>query len=219
MQAEKKDRDGATVVYRNDPSTNCFGYPSIQFDSLPVEGGKPNGITIDWSLMVDELQMQDDDRLHIHLPGFTGGTNTFGIMGPAINAPPTAPVRGLFYAPNFESEFVKDDKESRADFGALVGIWGISCGTEGNLYMDRAKVDNLRTAEWDPTREMLKVVIKGRRFGPATGRHDGYTGHPGTGANTAWVDSTANLEKQGTAVPFSTTCRPWSTRARDPPAS
>jgi hypothetical protein len=66
------DATGATVVYRNDPSTNCFGFPSIQFDSLPVEGGKPNGITIDWSLMVDELQMQDDDRLHIHLPGFTG---------------------------------------------------------------------------------------------------------------------------------------------------
>jgi hypothetical protein len=72
MQQIGTDSSGSSVVYRNDPSTNCFGYPSIQFDSLPVEGGKPNGITIDWSLMVDELQMQDDDRLHIHLPGFTG---------------------------------------------------------------------------------------------------------------------------------------------------
>jgi hypothetical protein len=72
MQQVGTTSSGSTVVYRNDPSTNCFGYPSIQFDSLPVEGGKPNGITIDWSLMVDELQMQDDDRLHIHLPGFTG---------------------------------------------------------------------------------------------------------------------------------------------------
>jgi hypothetical protein len=70
------DSSGATVVFRNDPSTNCFGFPSIQFDSLPVEGGKPNGLTIDWSLMVDELQMQDDDRLHIHLPGFTGALAT-----------------------------------------------------------------------------------------------------------------------------------------------
>ena len=72
MQQSARDPSGTTVVHRNDPSTNCFGFPSIQFDSLPVEGGKPNGLTIDWSLMVDELQMQDDDRLHIHLPGFTG---------------------------------------------------------------------------------------------------------------------------------------------------
>ncbi len=148
MQQTAKDSSGDTIAYRNDPSTNCFGFPSIQFDSLPVEGGVPNGVTIDWSLMVDELQMQDDDRLHIHLPAFTGGANTFGIMGPAINSP----IMGMNYAPNFESESVRGDGTMpdalRADFGALVGIWGISCGTEGNLYMDRAKVDNIRTAEW-----------------------------------------------------------------------
>jgi hypothetical protein len=131
---------------------------------------------------------------------FTGGANTFGIMGPAIN---TA-VKGMQYTPNFESEALKtgtviNDVESRADFGALVGIWGISCGTEGNLYMDRAKVDNIRTAEWDPSREMLKVLIKGRRYGPATGRHDGYTGvEQQTGA---WIKA----DSSGMAVPFSAT--------------
>ncbi len=127
-----------------------------------------------------------------------GGANTFGIMGPAIN---TA-VKGMQYTPNFESEAVKGDVESRADFGALVGIWGISCGTEGNLYMDRAKVDNIRTAEWDPSREMLKVLIKGRRFGLAAGRHDGYTGVDATVSNTAWVGDSTN---QGKAIPFSKT--------------
>jgi hypothetical protein len=119
-------------------------------------------------------------------------------MGPAIN---TA-VKGMQYAPNFESEAVKGDVESRADFGALVGIWGISCGTEGNLYMDRAKVDNIRTAEWDPSREMLKVLIKGRRYGPATGRHDGYTGLNSNGPTTTWVGDTTN---QGKVIPFTTT--------------
>ncbi len=207
MQAKDKDSSGATVVYRNDPSTNCFGFPSIQFDSLPVEGGKPNGMTIDWSLMVDELQMQDDDRLHIHLPGFTGGLNTFGIMGPGINSK----VKDMQYAPNFDSEYVEGDEvipeALRADFGALVGIWGISCGTEANLYMDRAKVDNLRTAEWDPSREMLKVVVKGRRYGPVTtGRHDGYDG-PLEAATTKtyatkWTQA-ADKKVGGKAIPWS----------------
>ena len=176
MQASSTLASGDVVVYRNDPSTNCFGFPSLQFDTAPVEGGKPNGMTIDWSLMVDELQMQDDDRIHFHLPGFTGGHNTFGIMGSAIDSA----VDGNGYTPNFESEAIAGDLTSneatRADFGALVGIWGISCGTEKNLYMDRAKVDNLRTAEWDPSREMLKFVLKARRYGGASGRHDGYTG-------------------------------------------
>ena len=85
MQASTSPAGGEAIVYRNDPSTNCFGFPSIQFDSVPVYGGKPNGITIDLSLMVDELQMQDDDRLHFHLPGFTGAHNTSGIMGSAID--------------------------------------------------------------------------------------------------------------------------------------
>eukprot|EP00281_Chroomonas_sp_CCMP1168_P017251 CAMPEP_0206219836 /NCGR_PEP_ID=MMETSP0047_2-20121206/4528_1 /ASSEMBLY_ACC=CAM_ASM_000192 /TAXON_ID=195065 /ORGANISM="Chroomonas mesostigmatica_cf, Strain CCMP1168" /LENGTH=3848 /DNA_ID=CAMNT_0053642399 /DNA_START=64 /DNA_END=11610 /DNA_ORIENTATION=+ len=185
MQANVTLSTGETIAYRNDPSTNCFGFPSIQFDTVPVVGGEPNSFTIDWSLMVDELQMQDDDRLHFHLPGFTGGMNTFGIMGPSVDTL----VNGIQYTPNFRSEFVAGDSaaaaDQRADFGALVGIWGISCGTEQNLYMDRAKVDNLRTAEWDPATEMLKVVIKGRRFGPATGRHDGYTG-PVASAPLAW---------------------------------
>eukprot|EP00283_Hemiselmis_rufescens_P000758 CAMPEP_0173470394 /NCGR_PEP_ID=MMETSP1357-20121228/77851_1 /TAXON_ID=77926 /ORGANISM="Hemiselmis rufescens, Strain PCC563" /LENGTH=4076 /DNA_ID=CAMNT_0014438669 /DNA_START=54 /DNA_END=12284 /DNA_ORIENTATION=+ len=168
---------GETVVYRNDPSTNCFGFPSLQFDTVPVEGGSPNGMTIDWSLMVDELQMQDDDRLHFHLPGFTGGHNTFGIMGSSIDDG----VNSQSFTPNFDSLTATDDLTTplalRADFGALVGIWGISCGTEKNLYMDRAKVDNLLTAEWDPAREMLKVVIKGQRYANGgTGRHDGYVG-------------------------------------------
>jgi hypothetical protein len=111
------------------------------------------------------------------------------------------------YAPNFDSEYVQGDMPdaTRADFGALVGIWGISCGTEGNLYMDRAKVDNIRTAEWDSSREMLKVVVKGRRYGPAQGRHDGYTGlgfrNGGRQGIATWVSSS----EQGRAVPFEAT--------------
>jgi len=98
MQASTSP-SGEPIVYRNDPSTNCFGFPSLQFDTAPVEGGKPNGMTIDWSLMVDELQMQDDDRIHFHLPGFTGGHNTFGIMGSAVDDG----VNGQTYTPNFDS--------------------------------------------------------------------------------------------------------------------
>jgi len=121
--------------------------------------------------------MQDDDRLHFHLPGFTGAHNTFGILGSAIDDG----VNGQSFTPNFDSLKASGDLTTplalRADFGALVGIWGISCGTEKNLYMDRAKVDNLLTAEWDPSREMLKVIIKGQRYADGeTGRHDGYVG-------------------------------------------